>query len=90
VTFPAFKAGDSVLRGSNGGFDFHTPPPQIVNVYAGILGTKSSCSVGVADLVDYIPMPHAAPKPVVRDLLRASKRFLSWKPALSIRDLEES
>jgi hypothetical protein len=34
VTFPAFKAGDSVLRGSNGGFDFHTPPPQIVNVYA--------------------------------------------------------
>jgi len=28
VTFPAFKAGDSVLRGSNGGFDFHTPPPN--------------------------------------------------------------
>jgi len=27
VTFPAFKAGDSALRGSNGGFDFHTPPP---------------------------------------------------------------
>jgi hypothetical protein len=27
VTFPAFKAGDSVLRGSNGGFDSHTPPP---------------------------------------------------------------
>jgi len=30
VTFPAFKAGDSVLRGSNGGFDFHTPPPRFV------------------------------------------------------------
>jgi len=28
VTFPAFKAGDSALRGSNGGFDFHTPPPK--------------------------------------------------------------
>ena len=27
VTFPAFKAGDSVLRGSNGGFDSHTLPP---------------------------------------------------------------
>jgi hypothetical protein len=31
VTFPAFKAGDSVLRGSNGGFDFHTPPPNLLN-----------------------------------------------------------
>jgi len=29
VTFPVFKAGDSALRESNGGFDFHTPPPQI-------------------------------------------------------------
>jgi hypothetical protein len=29
VTFPVFKAGDSVLRGSNGGFDFHTPPPLL-------------------------------------------------------------
>jgi hypothetical protein len=28
VTFPAFKAGDSTLRGPNGGFDFHTPPPS--------------------------------------------------------------
>jgi hypothetical protein len=27
VTFPAFKAGDAVLRGPGGGFDFHTPPP---------------------------------------------------------------
>ena len=27
MIFPAFKAGDSALRGSNGGFDFHTPPP---------------------------------------------------------------
>jgi hypothetical protein len=33
VTFPAFKAGDAFLRGTSGGFDFHTPPPQIVNVY---------------------------------------------------------
>jgi hypothetical protein len=30
VTFPAFKAGDSFLRGPNGGFDSHTPPPNIV------------------------------------------------------------
>jgi hypothetical protein len=29
VTFPAFKAGDSALRESNGGFDFHTPPPNV-------------------------------------------------------------
>jgi len=36
VTFPAFKAGDSALRGSNGGFDFHTPPPNVLNVYAAI------------------------------------------------------
>jgi hypothetical protein len=28
VIFPAFKAGDSVLRGSNGGFDSHTLPPD--------------------------------------------------------------
>jgi site-specific recombinase XerD len=27
VTFPAFKAGDAVLRGPSGGFDFHTLPP---------------------------------------------------------------
>ena len=27
VTFPAFKAGDAFLRGTSGGFDFHTPPP---------------------------------------------------------------
>ena len=35
VTFPAFKAGDAVLRGPGGGFDFHTLPPQISAVYAG-------------------------------------------------------
>jgi hypothetical protein len=29
VISPAFKAGDSVLRGSNGGFDSHTLPPTI-------------------------------------------------------------
>ena len=27
MTFPAFKAGDAFLRGTGGGFDFHTPPP---------------------------------------------------------------
>src|SRR5882724_4665080 len=27
VIFPAFKAGDSVLSGPNGGFDSHTLPP---------------------------------------------------------------
>jgi hypothetical protein len=32
VTFPAFKAGDSVLRGSNGGFDSHTLPPYPLDV----------------------------------------------------------
>jgi len=38
VTFPAFKAGDSALRESNGGFDFHTPPPYLASVYAGSEG----------------------------------------------------
>jgi hypothetical protein len=33
VTFPVFKAGDAFLRGTGGGFDFHTLPPQITNVY---------------------------------------------------------
>ena len=28
VTPPVFKAGDAVLRGPGGGFDFHTPPPH--------------------------------------------------------------
>src|SRR5215469_1910051 len=32
VTFPAFKAGDSSLRGWNGGFDFHTPPPYPASI----------------------------------------------------------
>jgi hypothetical protein len=35
VIFPAFKAGDSALRGSNGGFDSHTLPPILDNAYAG-------------------------------------------------------
>src|SRR5580704_17169936 len=29
VILPAFKAGDSALRGSNGGFDSHTLPPLL-------------------------------------------------------------
>src|SRR5258705_12575353 len=35
VISPAFKAGDSVLSGSNGGFDSHTLPP--------IIGLKIDC-----------------------------------------------
>jgi len=31
VTVAAFKAADSALRGSNGGFDSHTPPPHLIN-----------------------------------------------------------
>jgi hypothetical protein len=30
VILPAFKAGDSVLDGRNGGFDSHTLPPNFV------------------------------------------------------------
>jgi len=30
VTVAAFKAADSALRGSNGGFDSHTPPPYFI------------------------------------------------------------
>jgi len=29
VTPPVFKAGDAVLRGPGGGFDFHTLPPNV-------------------------------------------------------------
>ena len=32
VTVAAFKAADSALRGSNGGFDSHTPPPHLTGV----------------------------------------------------------
>ena len=32
MTFPAFKAGDAFLRGTGGGFDFHTPPPILQGV----------------------------------------------------------
>jgi len=32
VTFPAFKAGVSALRGSNGGFDSHTLPPYLIGM----------------------------------------------------------
>jgi len=33
VIFPAFKAGDSVLSGPNGGFDSHTLPPISTNLF---------------------------------------------------------
>ena len=45
MTFPVFKAGDSALRGSNGGFDFHTPPPYSPCVYAAISIIFSSSAV---------------------------------------------
>jgi len=32
VILPAFKAGDSALRESNGGFDSHTLPPHLVGL----------------------------------------------------------
>lgn len=31
MTVPAFKAGDSALRESNGGFDSHTLPPHLTD-----------------------------------------------------------
>jgi len=34
VISPAFKAGDSVLSGSNGGFDSHTLPPYLTEMTA--------------------------------------------------------
>ena len=34
MIFAAFKAVDSVLRGSNGGFDSHTLPPYRVSFLA--------------------------------------------------------
>jgi hypothetical protein len=33
VIFPAFKAGDPFLRGTNGAFDSHTPPPNPKNIF---------------------------------------------------------
>jgi hypothetical protein len=35
VILPVFKAGDSALREPSGGFDSHTLPPYLANVYAG-------------------------------------------------------
>jgi hypothetical protein len=51
VTFPAFKAGDSVLRGSNGGFDFHTLPPSPVDsiAFAARQSEKEATRPGVLD-----------------------------------------
>src|SRR5271165_819579 len=40
VTFPAFKAGDSFLRGPNGGFDSHTPPPSPLRIVIRSSATK--------------------------------------------------
>jgi len=34
VTFPVFKAGDAFLRGTGGGFDFHTLPPYCTPHFA--------------------------------------------------------
>jgi len=53
VTFPAFKAGDSSLRGSNGGFDFHTPPPYLPNVYAGIFDVSAVAQRGLSGLLAF-------------------------------------
>jgi hypothetical protein len=36
VTVAAFKAADSALCGSNGGFDSHTPPPMVDGREAGL------------------------------------------------------
>ena len=32
MTPPVFKAGDAVLRGPGGGFDFHTLPPYLIAI----------------------------------------------------------
>src|SRR5258708_13467289 len=53
VILPAFKAGDSALRESNGGFDSHTLPPFSCSVYAAYRGRESSSSPHVA----YSPLP---------------------------------
>src|SRR5260370_28203340 len=48
VTFPAFKAGDSVLRGSNGGFDSHTLPPYLTGVTLAPAGRCQAVALHVA------------------------------------------
>src|SRR5207245_9631228 len=63
VTFPAFKAGDSVLRGSNGGFDYHTPPPHLSRNLQKNESKKGSNKGGVWGT---LTLPH---------LFCASKRF---------------
>jgi hypothetical protein len=46
-----------------------------------------SCSVGVADLLDYTPMPHDTKQPNPADVVRASQTFLNWKPSEPSRPL---
>jgi len=60
VTFPAFKAGDSALRGSNGGFDFHTPPPTIRCFMCKLQRSKTSRHLGVTVQVERIALCSAA------------------------------
>src|SRR5712692_2461454 len=40
VTFPAFKAGDPALRGSDGGFDSHTLPPYLFGIHKVTVGAR--------------------------------------------------
>src|SRR5580704_1832359 len=74
VTFPAFKAGDSALRGSNGGFDFHTPPPYLASVYAGFAMLVSSSAL-------YLPRKQPSKWPESRFLRPLDALESTWNSA---------
>jgi hypothetical protein len=73
VTFPAFKAGDSTLRGSNGGFDFHTPPPIMLDEQ--YTSVRSVC-VNEKKLQD----PGSNPEPAARGIANPTERNVHPKP----------
>ena len=75
VTFPAFKAGDSSLRGWNGGFDFHTPPP---NCFDCNQLTKFAVLIGTFVLIGPLSEPfHHIPMRVC-DYVRVNPQSCSY------------
>ena len=79
VTFPAFKAGDSSLRGWNGGFDFHTPPPNCFDCNQ-LTARTAVQSLPMCRLVQQTSYPDACRQNVT---LNTANRFSAasyWQP----------
>ena len=93
MTFPAFKAGDSFLRGSNGGFDSHTPPPSFL-CFVSIPGTTVGTLLRSQLHVINIAVADGSPDPLtdrlskisVRSDLRRFREFCGGGTSFEIRD----